>query len=72
MRLLCAYVVLKNRWRLKKVQCTLPAAGLPPVGRQVQSSQITNLHVRFDQVRARFGHNFSGFLADFCFPMVQI
>jgi len=35
-------------------------------------SQIRNLHMRFDQVRTRFGHNFSGFLADVCFPMVQI
>ena len=34
--------------------------------------QIRNPHMRLNQVRTRLGHNFSGFLADSCFPMVQI
>ena len=34
--------------------------------------KVRNLHMRLNQVRARFGHKLAGFLADFGFPVVQV
>ena len=36
------------------------------------SFKVRNLHMRLDQIGARFRHNFSGFLTDYRLPMVQI